>query len=135
MSVRAVNHIAIVVEDIEAALGFWRDALGLTLERAASVDAEAVTVAFLPVGAAEIELLEPTSDTSGVARFLEKRGPGIHHLCLEVDDIAATMARLRAHGVTLINEEPRVAEDGRQYAFVHPKSAHGVLVELYQLPG
>ncbi len=134
MSVRAVNHVAIVVENVEQALGFWRDALGLSLERTERVDTEAVRVAFMPVGGSEIELLEPTSEDSGVARYLEKRGPGVHHICLEVDDITATMERLRAHGVTLINESPRAGEGGRLYAFVHPRSAFGVLVELYQLP-
>ncbi|MCZ7545088.1 MAG: methylmalonyl-CoA epimerase [Anaerolineae bacterium] len=134
MGIKAVNHVAIVVEDIESALAFWRDALGLPLARTERMDAEAVEVAFLPVGESEIELLEPTTPDSGVARFLEKRGPGIHHICIEVDDIAATMARLRAHGVTLINETPREGPGGRQYAFIHPRSAGGVLVELYQLP-
>jgi methylmalonyl-CoA/ethylmalonyl-CoA epimerase len=126
-----INHIAVVVTDLEAARQFWVEALGLPLARVAHVAEEAVNVAFLPAGEGEIELIEPTDAESGVARYLEKRGPGMHHLCLEVEDISATIDRLRAAGVELINEEPRVTADGRQYAFVHPRSTGGVLVELY----
>ncbi|MDT8306939.1 MAG: methylmalonyl-CoA epimerase [Anaerolineae bacterium] len=126
-----INHIAIVVSDLEVARKFWNESLGLPLERVAHVGDEAVNVAFLPAGEGEIELVQPTDPESGVARYLEKRGPGIHHLCLEVDDLTATMARLRAAGVELINEEPRVSAEGRQYAFVHPRSTGGVLLELY----
>lgn len=128
-----INHIAVVVSDLEAAQSFWVDALGLPLERVADVPAEAVKVAFLPAGDSEIELLEPTTAESGVARYLQKRGPGMHHLCLEVADIGATLERLRAHGVELIDESPRSGADGRKYAFVHPKSTGGVLLELYEL--
>lgn len=126
-----INHIAIVVPDLEAAQAFWVEALGLPLERVASVPEEGVDVAFLPAGEGEIELLQPIDPESGVARYLEKRGPGIHHLCLEVDDLEGTMARLRAAGVELISEEPRRNAEGRAYAFVHPRSTGGVLVELY----
>lgn len=126
-----INHIAVVVADLEGARHFWVEALGLPLERVAHVPEEAVTVAFLPAGEGKIELIQPVDTESGVARYLEKRGPGMHHLCLEVDDIAAAMARLRTAGVELINEEPRVSADGRSYAFVHPRSTGGVLVELY----
>lgn len=130
-----INHVAIVVPDLEAAHTFWVDALGLPLERIEDVPAEAVKVAFLPTGDSEIELLEPTDSESGVARYLDKHGPGIHHLCLEVDDIHATLVHLREHGVELINESPRTAAGGRQYAFVHPRSTGGVLLELYELAG
>lgn len=128
-----INHIAIVVPDLEAATAFWVNSLGLPLERIEAVPEEGVRVAFLPAGGAEIELLEPTDEESGVARYLEKRGPGMHHLCLEVDDIEAVLARLQRHQVELINAEPRVGAGGRKYAFVHPKSTGGVLLELYEM--
>lgn len=128
-----INHVAIVVADLDEALDFWVDAVGLPLERREQAPAEAVEIAFLSAGEGEIELLQPTDEESGVARYLENRGPGLHHLCLEVDDIAGAMERLRERGVELINETPRVSDDGlRRYAFVHPKSAGGVLLELYE---
>lgn len=129
-----INHVAIVVPDLEKARAFWVDALGLPLERVAEVPAEAVRVAFLPAGESEIELLEPTDPESGVARYLAKRGPGIHHLCLEVEDIEDALNRLREHQVELINDVPRSGAEGKKYAFVHPRSTGGVLLELYQLP-
>jgi methylmalonyl-CoA/ethylmalonyl-CoA epimerase len=95
--------------------------------------AEAARIAFLPLGESEIELVQPTAADSGLSRFLEKHGPGMHHLCLEVDDLAGMLTRLKARGVQLINEEPKIGDGGRLYAFIHPKSANGVLVELYQL--
>ncbi len=91
-------------------------------------------VAFFPAGASEIELVQPTTSDSGLARYLEKRGPGMHHICLQVDDIAGMLARLKERGIQLINETPRQGVGGKQYAFIHPKSANGVMVELYQLP-
>ena len=129
-----INHVAIVVPDLEEARAFWVDALGLKLERVDDVPEEAVRVAFLPTGESEIELLEPTDSESGVARYLDKRGPGIHHLCLEVEDIEAVLGRLQARQVELINETPRTAADGKKYAFVHPRSTGGVLLELYEIP-
>ena len=131
--IKNINHIAIIVPDLEGAVGFWEGALGLKLARTESVPEEGVDVAFLPVGGSNVELLKPTVADTGVARFLEKRGPGIHHMCFEVDDIEATLAQLRAHNVQLINEQPQEGHGGRKYAFVHPKSTGGVLVELYQL--
>jgi methylmalonyl-CoA/ethylmalonyl-CoA epimerase len=131
--IKNINHIAIIVPALESALDFWEGALGLKLERTESVPSEGVDVAFLPVGPSNVELMKPTVADSGVARFLEKRGPGIHHMCFEVDDIDATMARLREHNIQLINPEPVAGHGGRKYAFVHPKSTGGVLVELYQL--
>lgn len=128
-----INHVAIVVPDLEEAQTFWVEALGLPLERVEDVPAEAVKVAFLPTGESEIELLEPTDQQTGVARYLAGRGPGIHHLCLEVDDLEATLTRLRDHHVELINESPRTTGDGKKYAFVHPRSTGGVLLELYEL--
>ncbi|HSO27424.1 MAG TPA: methylmalonyl-CoA epimerase [Anaerolineales bacterium] len=132
--IKKINHVAILVDDLEKPLVFWRDALGLTLTHMESVPAEQAEIAFLPVGDSEIELVRPTTDDSGLARYLAKRGAGMHHLCLEVDDIAGMLAQLKAHGVELINEEPRQSADGRKYAFIHPRSANGVMVELYELP-
>jgi methylmalonyl-CoA/ethylmalonyl-CoA epimerase len=131
--VKQINHVAVVVDDMEKALGFWRDALGMELHALRDVPAEKSKVAFLPLPGSELELVHPTSEDSGIARFLAKRGPGMHHLCLEVDDIEAMMAQLKARGVRLINEEPRQTSDGKKYAFIHPESAGGVLVELYQI--
>ncbi len=128
----AIDHIAIVVSDMDAALGFWQQALGLELQRIESVPAEEVDVAFLETENAHVELLLPTSEDSGIARYLATRGPGMHHLCLAVTDIEAAMARLDAAGIELINERPRRRGDGTRYAFVHPRSSGGVLVELYQ---
>jgi methylmalonyl-CoA/ethylmalonyl-CoA epimerase len=130
--IRCINHVAMVVDDMEKALSFWRDALGMNLLELREVPAEQSQVAFLPLPGSEVELVKPTTDDSGIAKYLAKRGPGMHHLCLEVDDIDGMLAQLRARGVRLINETPRAAADGRQYAFIHPESTGGVLVELYE---
>ena len=132
MTVKRIDHIAVVVDDIEGALNFWRDALGLEMTHLEEVAEQQSIVAFLPTGDSEIELVKPTTATSGVAKYLAKRGPGLHHLCVEVDDIHATLAQLKAKGVKLINEMPTIGAGGKQIAFVHPGSASGVLVELYQ---
>lgn len=131
--VKQINHVAVVVDDMEKALSFWRDALGMELHELRDVPAEKSQVAFLPLPGSEVELVQPTTDDSGIAKYLAKRGPGLHHLCLEVDDIEQMMLQLKAKGVRLINEEPRVAADGKRYAFIHPESTSGVLVELYQI--
>ena len=128
----SIHHIAIAVHDLEAALAFYRDALGLEVTQRREVPEEGVEIAFLPAGEGEIELLRPLDPEGGVARFLEKRGEGLHHICLRVDDIEAAMERLRAAGATLLSSEPRVGADGTRYVFIHPKSAHGVLLELYE---
>ncbi len=133
-AVTKINHIAILADDMEKSLSFWRDALGMQLSHVEDVPAEKSIVAFLPIADAEIELVKPTADDSGLARYLEKRGPGMHHICLEVDDIAGMLAQLKEKGIQLINETPQTGLNGRQYAFVHPKSTNGVLVELYQIP-
>ena len=130
-----INHIAIVATDLDEATGFWADALGLPVSRVADVPDEAVRVAFLPVGESNIELLQPTSDDSGVARYLQKRGPGMHHICLEVDELDVALAQLKAANVPLIHEEPRVGHDNTRYVFIHPKGTGGVLVELYEVHG
>jgi len=131
--VKAIHHVAVVVEDMEKSLAFWRDALGIELRELRDVPAEKSQVAFLPLAGAEVELVRPTTDDSGIAKYLAKRGPGMHHLCLEVDDIQGMLAQLKARNIRLINEEPRLAADGKKYAFIHPESTGGVLVELYQL--
>jgi len=133
-SVKRINHIAIVVDEIEDALHFWRDALGLKVARVEEIQDQDSVVAFLPVGDMEIELVQPTSDESGIARYLNKRGPGIHHICFEVDDIEASLESLIASGVRLINSAPAIGTSGKKFAFIHPESTHGVLVELYELP-
>ncbi|CAG0979790.1 methylmalonyl-CoA/ethylmalonyl-CoA epimerase [Anaerolineales bacterium] len=131
--IKAVNHVAVVVDDMEKSLSFWRDALGIHLHELRDVPAEKSQVAFLPVAGAEVELVMPTTDDSGIAKYLAKRGPGMHHLCLEVDDIEGMMSQLKAKNVRLINEEPRTTSDGKKYAFIHPEATGGVLVELYQI--
>ena len=132
MKIIKINHVAIVVQDIDAALNFWEQTFGLKLDHVEDVPSQKSKVAFLPLGESEIELVQPTTSDSGLANFLEKRGEGMHHICIEVSDIDATLAELKSKGVRLINE---VAEElpGRKMAFIHPKAANGVLVELYQL--
>jgi methylmalonyl-CoA epimerase len=133
MTVSKMDHIAIVVANLEEARAFYEKALGLSVSHVEEVEAEEVRVAFIPLGETEIELMQPTTLDSGVARFLEKRGPGLHHICLEVEDIEAAMARLRDSGVQMLHESPVIGSDGRKYVFAHPKSTFGVLIELYQM--
>ena len=132
--IKKIDHIAIVVYNIEEALQFYEGALGLELTEVKEAPEQAVRIAFLPVGESQIELVEPLSTDSGVARYLEKRGEGLHHICLEVDDIEAALQDLAAQGIRLIDEQPRRGAHGR-VAFLHPKSAHGVLIELIEKPG
>jgi methylmalonyl-CoA epimerase len=131
-----IDHIAIVVQDLDAALRVYHDVLGLPLERVEEVPAEKVKVAFLPLpkGDGEVELVQPTADDTGIARYLAKRGEGMHHICFEVDDIQAAMAKMAASGLQVLEEEPRVGSQGQKYVFIHPKTAHGVLIELYERP-
>lgn len=131
--VKQINHVAVVVQDMEKALLFWRDALGMEMHELREVPAEKSQVAFLPLSSSEVELVLPTTEDSGIAKYLAKRGPGIHHICLEVDDIEGMLSQLKSKGVRLINEEPRTASDGKKYVFIHPESTSGVLVELYQI--
>jgi len=126
-----IDHIGIVVQDIRQALEAYEGALGLALREVREVPDQQVQVAFLPVGESNIELVRPLADGTGIARFLEKRGEGIHHICLEVEDIEAALARLREQGVPLIDETPRQGAHGR-VAFVHPKGMNSVLIELVQ---
>ena len=137
-----LDHIGIAVQDLDAALAFYRDALGLEVEASEDIGSQRVRAHFLSVGESssqtrpdsgpKLELLEATAPDSPIARYLEKRGPGIHHITLRVDDIAAALTQLKARGVRLVNEEPRAGAEGALVAFIHPSSAHGVLVELKQ---
>jgi len=130
-----LDHIGIAVGDLSQALAFYRDALGLDVEAQEEVPSQRVRAHFVPVGEATLELLEPTSADSPIAKFIEKRGPGVHHVTLRVDDIREALGRLKARGVRLIDEEPREGAEGSLIAFVHPASTHGVLVELKQRLG
>ncbi len=127
-----LDHIGIAVSDLGQALAFYRDALGLEIEAPEEVASQRVRAYFIPVGEAALELLEPTAPDSPIAKFVEKRGPGIHHVTLRVDDIRAALDRLKAKGVRLIDAEPRPGAEGALIAFVHPASTNGVLVELKQ---
>lgn len=130
---RAVlDHVGIAVRDLKAALAFFRDALGLEIEAAEEVASQRVRAHFVPTGPSSLELLEATAADSPIARFVEKRGPGLHHITLRVEDLRAALHQLKARGVTLIDEEPRPGAEGSLVAFIHPASAHGVLVELKQ---
>jgi methylmalonyl-CoA/ethylmalonyl-CoA epimerase len=126
-----LNHIAIVVEDIDQALAVYRDTLGLTLDHLVEEPAEAVKVAYLPTPTGEVELIQPTTTDSGVAKYLAKKGEGLHHICLEVDSIDEATRRMARQGMQVLGEV-RTNKRGDKYIFVHPKSAHGVLVELYE---
>lgn len=136
MTIRRIDHVAIAVENIDRALPFFTDVLGLEVSHTDIEEGQRVVVAFMPLEGSEIELIEPVDEESGVARFLQRRGSGMHHLCLEVDDLDAAIDRLQGQGVQLIDDEPYVGTGGRRIAFIHPKAAHGVLIELYELrPG
>lgn len=127
-----INHLGVATKSIDEALKFWSDALGLENVHTEVVDEQKVRVAMFPIGESRIELLEPTSDDSPISKFLEKRGGGIHHIAVEVDDIEAALAKLKAQGMRLIDESPRIGAEGCLVAFVHPSSANGVLLELVQ---
>jgi len=127
-----IEHIGIATPRLDEALRFWRDALGLEVAHTEVVEEQGVRVAMLPLGEPRIELLEPTGADSPVAKFLEKRGPGIHHVAVRVADIRATLSRLKDEGARLIDEEPRRGAGGCLVAFVHPSSSGGVLLELVE---
>jgi len=126
-----IDHIGIVVHDIQEALNVYRTALGLPLKEVVEVHDQKVQVAFLPIGESNIELVQPTTDDSGIAKYVANRGEGIHHICIEVEDIERALAQLKNHDVQLIDETPRQGAHGR-VAFIHPKGAHGVLIELVE---
>jgi methylmalonyl-CoA/ethylmalonyl-CoA epimerase len=129
-----VHHVALIVRSIDEALGLWRDTLGLELETVMDIPDDRVRIAFLGVGESKVELVEPTDDSTGVARFLASKGEGFHHVCFEVPDLAATLDRLAGDGLELIDTAPRRGAEG-PVAFLHPRSGHGVLVELIEAPG
>jgi methylmalonyl-CoA epimerase len=129
-----VHHVAVVVRDIEASLGLWRDTLGLAVELVLPIERDRVTIAFLPVGESKIELVQPTDDTTGVARFLASKGEGFHHVCFEVGNISEALMRLEMDGIELIDSAARKGAEG-PVAFLHPRSCQGVLVELIEAPG
>jgi methylmalonyl-CoA/ethylmalonyl-CoA epimerase len=128
-----VHHVALIVRDLDEALGFWRDTLGLPVELVLPIQTDRVTIAFLPVGESKVELVMPTDETTGVARFLASKGEGFHHVCFEVEDLAKTLTRLEVDGLELIDKAPRKGAEG-PVAFIHPRSCHGVLVELIEAP-
>lgn len=129
-----VHHVAVVVRDIEAALVFYRDTLGMPVELVLPIESDRVIIAFLAVGETKVELVQPTDDTTGVARFLASKGEGFHHVCVETPDVDATLADLVARGVEVIDAQARRGAEG-PVAFLHPRSCHGVLVELIEAPG
>ena len=127
-----IDHIGIATERLDEGLAIWQDALGLAVSETEEIAEQRVRVAMLPIGETRIELLEPTTSDSAVGKFLAKRGPGIHHIAVKVDDINASLAELKSKGARLIDERPRVGAGGCLVAFVHPASTHGVLLELVQ---
>jgi methylmalonyl-CoA epimerase len=129
-----VHHVALIVASVEDALGFWRDLLGLELESVMDIASDRVRIAFLGVGESKVELVQPTDDTTGVARFLASKGEGFHHVCFEVANLSETLLRLEIDGLELIDSAPRRGAEG-PVAFIHPRSCHGVLVELIEAPG
>jgi methylmalonyl-CoA/ethylmalonyl-CoA epimerase len=129
-----IHHVAVVVRELDSALTLWRDRLTMPVELVLPIETDGVTIAFLPVGESKIELVQPTDPTTGVARYLESRGEGFHHVCLEVADLALELRRLAEAGIELIDRQPRRGAEG-PVAFIHPRSCNGVLVELIEAPG
>jgi methylmalonyl-CoA epimerase len=129
-----IHHVALIVSSIDASLSLWRDALGLELETVMDIPYDRVRIAFLGVGESKVELVEPTDETTGVARFLANKGEGFHHVCFEVANLAETLLRLEIDGIELIDTAPRKGAEG-PVAFLHPRSCRGVLVELIEAPG
>ena len=129
-----IHHVAIVVRSIDGSIPLWRDLLGLELEDVMDIPTDQVRIAFLGVGESKVELVEPTDDTTGVARFLDSKGEGFHHVCFEVDNLAEALIRLELDGLELIDTAPRRGAEG-PVAFIHPRSCQGVLVELIEAPG
>ena len=129
-----IHHVAVVVRSLDAALPLYRDLLGMPLETIMDIPQDRVRIAFLGVGESKVELVEPTDDTTGVARFLAKQGEGFHHVCFEVANLTEELTRLGIDGVELIDSAPRRGAEG-PVAFLHPRACHGVLVELIEAPG
>ena len=128
--IKKINHIGLAVHSIAKALEVFRDALGLQVERTELIEDQGVKVAFLPLEGIHLELLEPIDETGPVARFLRRKGQGVHHVCLEVDDIEAVLSALQQRGVRLVDERPRIGAGGIKIAFLHPSSTRGILLEL-----
>src|SRR5947208_16589865 len=131
---KRIDHVAIIVHNIEQALHFYQNTLGITPSEIKEVPTEQVRIAFLPMGGpggSEIELIEPTNLDSSLAKFLDKRGEGLHHICLEVEDIDAALTEMQQKGAPVLDKQPRIAAEGRAI-FIHPKAAHGVLLELIE---
>jgi methylmalonyl-CoA/ethylmalonyl-CoA epimerase len=133
MAALKIDHLAVVVEDLDGALNFWQRALGLELGGTEHNEHEAVEIAFLQVGESRIELLKPTTEDSGIAKYLAKRGAGMHHVCIAVEQIESALQQLTESGIEIIQPGIRTREDGTRYAFAHPKSTGGVMVELYEV--
>jgi len=131
MNITRINHVAIVVHDLDEAINTYQNQLGLHVSKRLTMPEQEVEIAFLPAGESAIELIAPTTKTSGVAKYLAKRGEGLHHICLEVPDVAISLAELAARDVQLINEKPIQAAEGLGF-FVHPKASHGVLIEFLE---
>src|SRR5262245_8481483 len=127
-----LDHVGIAVKDVDAALAFYRDALGLEVEEPEEVTTQRVRARHIPVGGSKLELLEATASDSAIAKYIEKRGPGIHHITLRVEDIRAALDQLKSRGIRLVDSEPRPGAEHALVAFIHPSAAHGVLVELKQ---
>ena len=134
LKAKGLDHVAIAVKDLDAALALYRDVLGLELAEIEEVAEQQVRTAIFGHGMGRIELICPTAPDTGVAKFLEKRGEGLHHICVEVDDIDAAIAGLSERGAPMIDKTPKPGAGGAKVAFVHPKGMHGVLVELRQGP-
>lgn len=136
MSVKAkgLDHVAIAVKDLDSAVALYRDALGLELAEIEEVPEQQVRTAIFGHGMGRVELISPTVSDSGVAKFLEKRGEGLHHICIEVEDLEAAIAAMKARGAPMIDETPKPGAGGAKVAFIHPRGSHGVLVELRQGP-
>ena len=129
-----IHHVAVVVRSIEDSLGLYRDLLGMPVEAVTDIPSDRVRIAFLGVGESKVELVEPTDDTTGIARFLARQGEGFHHVCFEVGNLSEELTRLAIEGIELIDSAPRRGAEG-PVAFLHPRSCHGVLVELIEAPG
>ena len=127
--IKKVHHVGVVVRDMERAMLFWRDTLGLPIHKAQHIEEQGVNAALLSLGDSEIELLEPTVSDNGIARYLAARGEGLHHVCFQVDDVWGDLARLKADGIEMIDQEPRIGIAGR-ICFLHPRAMDGTLVEL-----
>ncbi|HZH03412.1 MAG TPA: methylmalonyl-CoA epimerase [Myxococcaceae bacterium] len=131
---KGLDHVAIAVKDLDAGVAFYRDVLRLKLAELEEVPEQEVRTAIFGEGLGRVELICPTTEGSGLAKFLQKRGEGLHHICLEVDDLEAALAELRSQGTPLIDDAPKPGAGGARVAFIHPKGAHGVLVELREGP-